>query len=138
MKAIFLFLLLAGCASEDANISDGPPAVPSIVEGLPSGGEDATVIADNEVTQPSPALENDSNVGTQSRNAYTASPAPANDQNYDAQRQYQQDDTRSLYQHQQDLDRQYQHNLTQRFYQQERLNTFDTRRGVQPRAVPAH
>jgi hypothetical protein len=134
MKAIFLFLLLAGCASEDANISHGPPAVPAIDEGLSSGSEDAAVIADDEVTQPAPAQGDDSNVGTLSNAPYTA---PAN---YDTQHQYQQqqdDDTRSFY-HNQDVQRQYHNQEVQRFYQQSRQNTFDTRRGVQPLALPRH
>ena len=38
MKAIFLFLLLAGCASEYANISDGPSAVPPSGAGLNGAG----------------------------------------------------------------------------------------------------
>jgi hypothetical protein len=136
-KAIFLFLLLAGCASEDANISREPPAVPATDEGLSIGGEDATVIADDEVTQPASAQGDDSNVGTQSRNAYTAS---ANDQNYDTQRQYQQqqdDDTRRFY-HNQDVQRQYHNQDVQRYNQQSRQNTFDTRRGVQPLPLPRH
>jgi hypothetical protein len=154
MKAIFLFLLLAGCASEDANISHGPPAVPAIDEGLSSGSEDATVIADDEVTQPAPAQGDeeatviaadevtrpapaqgdDSNVGTL-RNAHYTAPA-----NYDTQQQYQQrqdDDTRRFY-HNQDVQRQYHNQDVQRFYQQSRQNTFDTRRGVQPLAPPRH
>src|ERR1700726_4675499 len=112
MKAIFLLLLLAGCSSEEENISRSPPVVPSNDEWSlretytfsdntqPYQGDDDS--ADEQVTQPAPAQGDDSNVGTLRNAPYTA---PAN---YDTQHQYQQqqdDDTQRFY-HNQDVQRQ--------------------------------
>jgi len=109
MKAIFLLLLLAGCSSEEENISRSPPVVPS---------NDAWVmpqvdLGDNQAAQPDQKVVT-SNAG--SGGTYTPSsnysstypsafshPAPTPDQGYADQLRAQQEDDRRR---QMDQDRQ--------------------------------
>lgn len=116
MKAIFLLLLLAGCSSEEKNISRSPPVVPS---------NDAWVmpqvdLGDNQAAQPEQqvvTVDYDDNSSAGSGDTYTppsstysstypsafSHPAPTPDQGYaDQLRAQQGDDRRS----QMDQDRQ--------------------------------
>jgi hypothetical protein len=120
LKAIFLFLLLAGCASEHANISDGPP----------SGGEESTVIADEQGTQPDSPTTNRTNdvmtpmtMAERARLAFPA-PAPGGYDDGGTQNSYTPTTSSNTQQYQEDR----QVNEDQRVQQQQqRQQTFDNR-----------